>query len=458
MKVLCLLLEKQADRLPALAEACLVFTPQIAVSQEAIFLEIGASEHLFSTEECLSRLREILELFQLPCSLSIAQDIPSALASARYHPLQGLSSADQQGLSSARQQSLTSAERSQGISFADRSPLPIEALSDFLSPFSPEPFRPAPLFRKLGVETLGDLMKLPRQEIASRFGKDGLLAYGKILEAANHAWPRFRPVEKLFERADLDFASQVETFEPVLFLLKAVVDRIFFRLYARREKLVAFDTTFHLNRLSRKRIQDRVSTVRLPLPQSDPKNLLALLQERFTKELERHPLEEALEGVSVLVTETAPFLDTQRDFFSRAEEQQEAWSSLVARLRERLGPQSAFLANPAPRILPEASWKRDLEEDKNAAVVPSPLRPLRLIHPPVPLQRFGTKLQSKEKAWKIQTFAGPEKLCGEWWLGGFEREYYRVETQSGEVLWVFSAPTSVKEGSPRALYLHGIYD
>ncbi len=424
MRVVCLLLPGPA-RLNSLAEACLSFSPQVAVGRDAVFLEIEGSRHFFSADECILRLREVLQVLEVSARIGVASTVPSALAFARY----GATSRDA---------------------------LPIEALADYLQPFAPEPFQGVELFRKLGVASIGDFMKIPRRELPARFGKPGLLAYERLLEAGRIAWPRFQPPEKIAERVDFDCAAQIHSFEPVLFLLKSVFQRVFLRLYARRAKLAAFTVKFHLNKFAGAR--ERVSDICLPLPQSEVKSVLMLAAERLAKELERQPLADALEGLSVCVTDTAPFHDTQRDFFSKVEEEREAWASLVGRLRERLGEGKAFLAAPAPRLLPEASWSKTLDEKERGTFVETPLRPLRLLDPPLRLQRLGDWLIAPEKKWRLVAFEGPEKLRGEWWLGGFEREYFRVNTETGEQLWVFTAPTSVKLGSPRALYLHGVYD
>lgn len=425
MRVVCLFVGAQSEqRRVSLAEACIAFSPQVALGTEAVFVEIGASVKLFSEQEVIRRLRELLEALDLKAKIAVAPEVPTALAFARY----GLRTQDS---------------------------LPVAALGDYLSPFSPAPFEAAEVFLKLGIATIGDFRKIPRSEIPSRFGKAGLLAYERLLAAGHLAWPRFTPAEKIRERVDFDCAAQIETFEPVLFLLKSAFQRVFLRLYARRQKLAAFTVKFHLNRFTG--VKDRFSEILLPLPQSEPKSVLALAAERLMKELELHPLADALEGVSVEVADTAPFHDTQRDFFSRVEEERQAWAALVGRLHERLGPQAAFLARPMPRLLPEASWGKTLEERDQGTAVEVPLRPLRLLEPPLRLQRVGDWLLSRGKRWRFTAFTGVEKLKGEWWLGtAFERDYFRVETIEGEALWVYTA--AVSEGGPRGLWLHGLFD
>jgi protein ImuB len=423
MRVLCLFVGPCCDRIPSLAEACITLSPQVAAGSCAVFVEIGASRALFSEQECIHRARKVLELLDLKASIGLANDPATALSFARFQ-------------------------------IRGKDALPLEALAHYLSPFSPEPLGELEVFRKLGILTIGDFLKVPRRELPSRFGKAGLLAFEKLLRAGEVAWPRFHPPEKILERVDFECAAQIETFEPVLFLLKSAFERVFLRLHARRQKLAAFTVRFHLNKFSASR--ERASSILLPLPQSEPKSVLSLARERLMKELENQPLEDSLEGISVEVSDTAPLRDTQRDFFTKVEEEREAWASLVGRLQERLGAGAAFLAHPTPRLLPEASWGKALLEEESGTLVDVPLRPLRLLDPPLRLQRVGDWLLSHQRRWRFTGFTGVEKLKGEWWLGGFERDYFRVETEEGEDLWVYTA--SVGEGGPKGLWLHGVFD
>jgi hypothetical protein len=66
------------------------------------------------------------------------------------------------------------------------------------------------------------------------------------------------------------------------------------------------------------------------------------------------------------------------------------------------------------------------------------------------------QLISRERRWRFTGWRGPEKICGEWWLDGFDREYFHIDTASGETLWVFTAPLDGTD--TKALWLHGIFD
>ena len=46
----------------------------------------------------------------------------------------------------------------------------------------------------------------------------------------------------------------------------------------------------------------------------------------------------------------------------------------------------------------------------------------------------------------------PERLSGDWWEDHYTREYYRVSTERGDLLWVYYDPR------PRAWFWHGWWD
>lgn len=422
MQVVCVFFPQPVKEiLQSVAEVSLLFTPQIAVSDEAIFLEVEGSRNLFRYEECILRLRQWLSEQRYCARVSMARDIPTALAFAKFQA-------------------------------HDKEALPLEAISCYFSPFKSEEFKGLEKLRELGLNILSDFQGLPIQELASRFGKEALWARDRIAFAGALPWPRFSFEPKLVERADFECAAQIEQLEPVLFLLKQVLDRILLRLYNRQEKLQAFDLIFHFDPLARNKLTDQIHSFSLPTPQWETKPVYEVIRERLHRSLQDHPLEEALEGVSLAVREIAPGLESNRDFFSKEEEAREGWGAVTARIRERLGNDAAFLAAPRARLLPEASWSIANSLRDEGVQVKAPLRPLRLFQPAIAIERKGLCLKSKKQTWKILSFSAAERITGEWWLGGFFRDYFRVET-GHEELWIFR--TSEKTDS---LFLHGIFD
>src|SRR6185312_12543578 len=98
----------------------------------------------------------------------------------------------------------------------------------------------------------------------------------------------------------------------------------------------------------------------------------------------------------------------------------------------KLGKERVFTAIPENRYLPEKAFSRALKRESRESP-PWPARPTRLLAHPRPLGPLVGKL-------KAASLEGPERLSGEWWdsqYEGFNRDYYRLKTVSGEELWVF---------------------
>jgi hypothetical protein len=414
------LLPKCPQSLCFLAEGGLLFSPQVASTGEAVFIEVGQSHRLYSLPQILESLSRTLKEHQLEVQIGVAGDIPTALALARFK------------------------KRS-------REELPIAALRDYLYPFSKEDFPAVKIFEKLGISTIQDFLQLPRGELATRLGKPGSLAYERIMSAHSLPWPRWQPEEKIEAYVELDFAAQVETIEPIVFLLKKLVDQVFLRLKARGLAMLEARLTFHLSRFS----EDKIVSLDLPfsLPQAEAKAVLFLLLERVQSYWQKKPLPAALEAIRLSAERTCADNGTKRDFFSKIEAEKELWASISLRLMERLGHGKAFQARALPRRLPEASWEKSMEGSAEGALAKQPLRPLRILHPAPALERNRKRLwiaTNPLRQWEIMGFSGPERLSGEWWLDGFSRDYFHVDTHLGAPLWIYK--------SQDKLFLQGIFD
>src|SRR4051794_6903880 len=84
MRVACVLFHHEV-RLAEFAQACVRFSPQISLrNPNAIFIEIGKCRNLYSEQSFIARLHVLLRRFNYQAQIEIADDIPSALAFARY--------------------------------------------------------------------------------------------------------------------------------------------------------------------------------------------------------------------------------------------------------------------------------------------------------------------------------------------------------------------------------------
>ena len=446
-----------------IAEACIRFTPQVAVRKnEAIFLEISRCKNLYTEEALIRRIQSLIKRFDplliQRTRIAFAQDAATALACARHqmrHP-----------------------ER-----------LPLEAFSDYLSPFKFDQEltkKCATIFsslHKLGIQNLGQFIQLPLRSLPSRFSKEGLRISERVRmafhEGLGDAWPVFHPPEIIEEFADL---FQVETLdacntqEILLFALRPALERLAARLHARGLRVTALELRFELLRRVGQSLTERSWRIDLPLPQGGARGLFQILRDRLGNELSQNPLAAPVNRLHLKIVETMPGAGAQKDFFHHQEEEVEDFSSLVSRLTAKLGALKVFHAELVSSHRPEAAWQKTLKPWKDKSMTPKGLtlnrsslhslfseRPNRLLKKPVKLVIVGDWLitneaqNETENRWQAFEWSGPERVSGEWWerredgRSGFKRDYYRVTSINGEQLWVYQTPQD-------EFFLHGYFD
>lgn len=437
-RIACLWLGEIAPEksVQALAESCQRFTPMIALRQgEAIFLEIGKSRHLFSEESVTQRLLALAKRFGFQnAEVAIEDNAALAFAVVRHF-----------GKSGMRWQML-----------------PLSALLELAAPFESDPDeqkiirRLISLLTALGIRNIGEFCALPTQTLASRFGKEAVELSSRLQGRVPLSWPGFHPEPQIIEKIE----QTAENLEGLVFVLRGLVDRAMARLRGRAQRASVIQVGFELERWSSSS-RKREWKVEFSLPQGSSVGILPILQEQLSFQLQREPLDAPVETVWFEILETVPGRGAQRDFFSQKEEQEEALESLFARLSQKLGENQAYVARPVDRYLPEKAYERSNEffSARIPSTAATPARPSRLLKAPEPVLIRGRKLSKAgkvwpEKIWEITQWEGPERISGEWWKEGFDRDYYRIVTQEGERLWIFLK----RDSEAPTFFLHGYFD
>lgn len=417
MRVVCVLLEKN-EKLKSFAESCLRLTPQVALGSRAVFLEISKCQSLYSEASLLKRLHVLLDRFRMKARVAVAEDIPTALAFCQY-------------------------------SIFQKEELPIEALQQYLTPFSEGTDLSDVIenFRRLGIFKIKDVLKISLRSVSPRFGKDVLEALLFVHGRKEVVWPRFQAEEKVIEHLDID--GGVGEIEGMWFFLKNLMDRVTARVRGRGEKLLSFNLVLELEKFSNVPNSKPHFYFDLAFPQVSSLELLSIVRERLNRELSAQGLSSPLIGLELRVEKSMKSEAGQKDFFSKKEEEMEAWHALVARLSEKLGMEQAFVASPVARYLPEKSWSR--QKDTSEVPVYDVPRPLRLFPTPQKINKIESYFVAGTNRWEIKSVEGPERLSGEWWFDEFQRDYYRIQTQRDE-LWVYQIPGTLD------FFLHGVFD
>jgi protein ImuB len=302
---------------------------------------------------------------------------------------------------------------------------------------------------RLGLRRVGDLIVLPRAALARRFGQAVL----RRLDQALGMEPE--PVSPA--RPPLHFAVRLTLPDPIGLRadVEAALDRLLPPLCdrlraqgrgARRVLLQAF------------RADGRVAAVEIGLARAadTPDRIRPLLQLKLDQIDAGFGIDclrlEALATEAMATLQHRGQLAVTQAAMAGAVSQAtaQALDDLIGRLGARLGQEAVTRLHPSDSHVPAksaqvlmAAWS---QPHAGPWPAPSAPRPLILFRPepvdaparPDPPARFRWRRRDHV----LRLAAGPERLQPEWWLEdpdwrGGARDYWRVETETGERLWLF---------------------
>jgi len=290
---------------------------------------------------------------------------------------------------------------------------------------------------KIGVRTLGECRRLPRDGLARRFGES-------LLDELDRAFgdrtdPRPPWVAPDLHAARLDLPSPVWEVEALIFPVKRLLAELCGVLAARRQGITQLSLTLgHEGRTP--------TTVMLPLsmPSRDPAHLLVLLRER----LSNIALPDRVESIALTAAETMQLAPRNFSFFGDRDALAENRLVLVERLRARLGEDAVCGLALVPDHRPELAWE-PVEPGHAAIASASNPRPLWLLAAPKPLRTNpdGTAPVS------LSILAGPERIESGWWDGNdVTRDYFVAGNAAGARFWVFR-----ERSGTNGWFLHGVF-
>lgn len=426
MRVACLLFSEKVI-LESIADACLRFTPQIAIREpDAVFLEIGKSRRLFNEETFLSRLRIILKRFNLNATVEIADSLPHAYTFSKYKVK-------------------TTAE------------LPLEALQDFLDPTGSKKeldmSSAIQSLKQLGIQNAGEFLKIPVKQISSRFGQNALICRYRLLDEMNSPWPQWKAPEKITETKEFQYEDFCGDIESLLKQLDSVLDRIFLRLMARSLSVAALKISMDFEKYSTSRFFHREFLFDFLIPQKSKRAIAPLIWERLNKEFSKRPLEAPIQRITLEVLQSAKDYVAQSNFFNKQEEVYEQFNSAIAQLAEEVGRENVFRAKIIETAIPELSWQRSLMEQKELPDLNKhlPQRPTRLLKRPEKVFITDNVVYIRTRPYKILSWSCVEQISTGWIESHMARNYYRLEIEKKPLIWIF-------KNTQNDYYLHGYFD
>jgi len=437
--------------LEGLARWLMRFSPNVALyPPSSIFLDAAGLERLLGSPRSLGRrVADDLARLGLTANLAIAPTPGAAWGLAVFGP---------ESLHVVGGQNLMAA----------------------LSSLPPAALRLAPIttlqLHALGVNTIGLLLKIPREELAARFGPAILQridqASGDVPEVLN--WlPHRAPI-----RAQIQFDGAVESLEAIHLALRELLGKITEQLA--RRGLGAKELQLTLRPGHAPPVE---KTIRLLRPSRGQADLFNLIQ-HATQNLQ---IDEGIADLSLFISAASPLGDEQAALVGGEPQRNAAeLDHLLERLRARLG-EVAQWAQLVQSHLPERAFRWDQSPactcgaargaaDKQlfgrnqspactcgAADKQIAARPLCLLPVPRRVQAIVTPSESRDgqpisftddgQVHRLAHVKGPERIAGEWWNGRWKtRDYFDAQDEAGNRYWLFRV---VQSGQ---WYLHGIFE
>jgi protein ImuB len=288
----------------------------------------------------------------------------------------------------------------------------------------------ASVLQKWGIRTAAQFLKLGKDRAGERLGAAGLALFESMRTDAVRPLKLTTPREQFEEF--FEFQEPVETLEPLLFLVRRLLEQLCFRIEPRG--MVAQKLQLALL-LDSGRAHDR--TLEIPSPTREVEALFRIAHNY----LENVRTDSPLKGVRLRV-EPAASEARQFQLFETAVRNPNRFYETIGRLGALLG------AENVGRPVVESSHKPDdVRMEPIRAEAGKPQEPaaekakmrglmLRRFRPPL---RAAVRLretepvfvESSEFTGGIAQSAGPWRISGQWWENGWQREEWDVQTKGG---------------------------
>jgi protein ImuB len=369
-------------------------------------------------------------------------------------------------------------------------PIVTDNLAAALSPLPPVALRlddrTLATLHHLGLENIGQILKLPRHTLPARFGPELLQridqALGNLPEPLTPL-PYHAPIE-----AAVDFDGIVDSLEALWLAFKDLIAQVTLHLVRRglgvRQLMVTFlrpyapaiEKRIDLSRPSRKGtilfnlIRCAMETIGDVGKARGKRAPRFKLHSRLTLD-ETDFVPRGFTGLRLVVSSFEQLTDEQILLLEEEEAAgKEELDRLVERLRIKLGEEACLAVKAVESHVPERAhqpWHGLPARDSSGKTWPGSscyvFRPLHLLPMPreIPVMvrpshdrdgapvSFGFEGQSH----RIVHAVGPERISGMWWTGNDKtRDYFDVEDEAGKRWWVFRVAQTFK------WYLHGKFE
>ncbi len=307
---------------------------------------------------------------------------------------------------------------------------------------------------KLGLRTIGQVLRLQRSALKARFGKELLIRIEQLTGEREELITPCRPAPAWEVRRDLEVGTT--HFQTIEQLSLTLLGELLKRLQGRH--LGICELCYRLL------MEDRTAKeiiLRLREATAEARHLEELLRLKW----ERLKLNSSVVGIYLKAEAVAPLKWQELLLFAEESRQQaRQLMRLLDRLSNRLGPDAVVYAVPGTDPIPERALEfrpvsnapEPLPSEASQSLLPLD-RPLCLLPEPQPIDVMAVVpdgppsavfLEGSRKV--ITQWWGPERIESGWWRGpSLRRDYYHIETQEGQRFWIY------RQIPDQTWFLHG---
>lgn len=293
--------------------------------------------------------------------------------------------------------------------------------------------------QKLGLQSIQDCLRLPRDGFARRFGPSLLQVLDQISGQAPDPRSAFHAPEKF--SGSVLLAQESANSEALLFAIFRLLQELNGFLRAREQGLQKLTLRF---------IHHQQNPTEVVFHFASATNQLARLQAMIRERMQYLQLPAAALQID-LHSGALLRVDVQnRDLFQATPTQADTLDPMLEKIRMRLGHTSVYSLCTIAEHRPEKAW-RICEPGQSTPIQHFTQRPTWLLEPP---QALKVVHHTPTYQGPLQLLAGPERIESGWWDGhDVARDYFIASNRAGSRLWIFQ-----DRKNPQAWYLHGLFE
>jgi protein ImuB len=389
------------------------YSPRVCLEDasepECLLLDITGCSHLFGSEKALAdQALHDLRRRGIKARAAIADTVGSAWAfahAAHYSPRPGGEGLGVRGIAT--------------IVPAGKHRTLLAELDLAWLRLSPDIVR---RFQEFDIRTVGHLLRIPRAEIVTRFGREVL-------------W-----------RLDQALGDVPEIVRPERFVEPVAASWTFEDATAQRwvlEKAIEHLLQKMLDRLAPQQLG--IERLRCELRTTNKEQVSLSVGLLHPSDSVRYLME--LARLHLRAVAGPRSWRQGRMFETERRDTRDVFRGLLERLSNRVGEKGVLRAYLRPEAQPEFSWGYvpwlGGRPPADGGTLPAALtRPADLRDSPAPVRVEAagrpTRLVWRERSYAVTRSWGPERIETGWWRGrDIRRDYYRVELEGGERLWLF---------------------